>query len=183
MGYNIGNRFIPSKRLLRVAIWWLLIFLLQACSVTSSRTDGRPGQPVDVSAIPDAVPGNEPKSKYGNPDSYIVNGKKYFVRRDSSGFIERGIASWYGTKFHGKRTSSGEAYDMYAMTAAHGDLPFPFFAEVTNLPSGRKVIVKVNDRGPFHQNRLIDLSYAAAARLDILYEGAGLVEVRVIDPN
>jgi len=183
MGYNIGNRFIPSKRLLRVAIWWLLIFLLQACSVTSSRTDGRPGQPVNVSAIPDAVPGNEPKSKYGNPDSYIVNGKKYFVRRDSSGFIERGIASWYGTKFHGRRTSSGETYDMYAMTAAHKTLPLPTYVTVRNLYNGHSITVKVNDRGPFHENRVIDLSYVAALKLGIVKDGTGLVEVRAIDPG
>jgi len=101
----------------------------------------------------------------------------------SKGYVERGIASWYGTKFHGRRTSSGEPYDMNAMTAAHTTLPIPTYVQVTNLRNGRKVIVKVNDRGPFLHNRLIDLSYVAAVKLGITAEGTGLVEVRAIDPS
>ena len=149
----------------------------------SSRTDSPPAKPLDVSAIPDAVPKNEPKSKFGNPESYFVYGKKYYVRQDSTGFEESGIASWYGTKFHGHRTSSGETYDMYAMTAAHKTLPLPTYVSVRNLDNGNSVVVKVNDRGPFHENRVIDLSYVAALKLGIVKEGTGLVEIHAIDPG
>ena len=142
----------------------------------------RPGS-VDVSSIPDAVPRDEPRSKYGNPPSYVVNGKTYHVMNSSEGFSERGIASWYGEKFHGRRTSSGETYDMYGMTAAHNSLPLPTYAEVTNLQTGKRIVVKVNDRGPFHDNRVIDLSYSAASKLGILGKGTGVVEVRVIDTS
>lgn len=144
--------------------------------------DGAPAYPVDVSAIPDAVPRVEPRSKYGNPVSYTVRRKRYYILEDNRGYVARGIASWYGTKFHGRRTSSGEPYNMYAMTAAHRTLPLPTYAEVTNLRNGRSVIVKINDRGPFKDDRLIDLSYAAAARLGITATGTGRVEVRAIDP-
>ncbi|MEX2523517.1 MAG: septal ring lytic transglycosylase RlpA family protein [Gammaproteobacteria bacterium] len=125
----------------------------------------------------------EQRSKYGNPVSYEVFDKRYYVMNSSKDYVERGIASWYGRKFHGRRTSSGETYDMYAMTAAHKELPLPTYVEVTNLENGRRVIVKVNDRGPFHDNRIIDLSYTAAAKLDIIGTGTGLVEVRAIDPR
>lgn len=138
---------------------------------------------VDVSTIPDAVPKDEPRSKYGNPASYVVNGRTYHVMKSGSGYIERGIASWYGEKFHGRRTSSGETYDMYGMTAAHKSLPLPSYVEVTNLQTGRKVVVKVNDRGPFHENRVIDLSWTAASKLGILGKGTGLVEVRAVGPG
>lgn len=138
---------------------------------------------VDVSSIPDAVPKDEPRSKYGNPASYVVNGRTYHVMKSGSGYVERGIASWYGEKFHGRRTSSGEAYDMYAMTAAHKSLPLPTYVEVTNLQNGKRIVVKVNDRGPFHENRVIDLSWTGAAKLDILGKGTGLVEVRAIEPG
>jgi len=103
--------------------------------------------------------------------------------KDARGYVERGIASWYGTKFHGRRTSSGEIYDMYGMTAAHKTLPLPTYVRVTNLKNGRSVVVKVNDRGPFHDNRLIDLSYTAAKKLGIVATGTGLVEVRAITPG
>lgn len=158
----------------------LITLLLGGCSVIPEK-DGAPARPIDVGAIPDAVPRPEPLSKYGNPASYQVNGITYQVLADSAGYRERGIASWYGNKFHGQRTSSGEPYDMYAMTAAHRSLPLPCYARVTNLQNGRSVVVKINDRGPFHDNRLIDLSYAAAARLDILSSGTGMVEMQVID--
>ena len=101
----------------------------------------------------------------------------------SKGYAEKGIASWYGTKFHGRRTSSGETYDMYAMTAAHKTLPLPTYVRVTNLNNKKFVILKVNDRGPFHENRIIDLSYTAAIKLDIIKNGTGLVEVRAIEPG
>jgi rare lipoprotein A len=147
------------------------------------RPDGVPSRPVDVASVPDAVPRPEPKSRYGNPESYVVNGKRYYVRKDSKGFVERGIASWYGTKFHGRRTSSGETYDMYAMTAAHKTLPLPTYASVRNLNTDQTVVVRINDRGPFHDNRVIDLSYTAAVKLGIVKAGTGLVELRAIDPG
>lgn len=145
--------------------------------------DGGPAQDIDVSKISDAVPRVEPRSRYGNPPSYVVNGKRYYVMESSHGYVERGIASWYGTKFHGRRTSSGEPYDMYAMTAAHKTLPLPAYARVTNLRNGQSAVVKINDRGPFHENRVIDLSYAAAKKLGIAGVGTGLVEVEVIKPG
>ncbi len=148
-----------------------------------TRQDSAPSQPVDLSHVTDAVPRVEPHSRYGNPDSYVVFGKRYYVKKSSLNHVERGIASWYGTKFHGKRTSSGEPYDMLAMTAAHKSLPLPTYAEVTNLTNGRTIIVKINDRGPFKKNRIIDLSYAAAVKLGIDKAGTGLVEVRTIDPS
>ena len=155
---------------------------ITACGVTVER-DGAPGAPIDVSSVPDAIPKNEPRSRYGNPESYEVFGKRYYVLNSSKGFVERGIASWYGTKFHGKRTSSGETYDMYAMTAAHKTLPLPTYVEVINLENNKSVVVRVNDRGPFHENRIIDLSYAAASKLGILSNGTGLVEIHAINPS
>lgn len=132
--------------------------------------------------VPTADPVTDGRSRYGNGPIYEVYGRRYVVLDSSQGYREHGIASWYGKKFHGRLTSSRERYDMYAMTAAHKSLPLPTYVEVRNLRNGKKVIVKVNDRGPFHDNRVIDLSYAAAARLDILEAGTGLVEVRSIDP-
>jgi len=160
-----------------------LYLLLSACGGGLSTHDRAPTYPRDVSNIPNAVPRDEPKSKYGNPAHYDVLGKRYYTLNSSRGYHEKGVASWYGKKFHGRRTSSGETYDMYAMTAAHKTLPLPTYVEVTNLANGRKVIVKVNDRGPFHDNRLIDLSYAAAKKLDIVSKGTGTVEIRAITKN
>lgn len=161
----------------------LLAYLLLISCGGSPEKDSAPTTVPDVSRVPDAVPKVEPRSKYGNPSQYEVFGKNYYVMNSASGYHEKGIASWYGTKFHGRRTSSGEIYDMYAMTAAHKTLPLPTYVEVTNLENGRKVIVKVNDRGPFHDNRLIDLSYSAATKLGIVSKGTGLVEVRAITPG
>lgn len=160
-----------------------VLLLLVACGGVTERQDSAPSKKPDVASIPDAVPRDEPRSKYGNPAHYEVFGKRYYTLSSSRGYREKGISSWYGTKFHGKRTSSGEPYDMYAMTAAHKTLPLPTYVEVTNLNNGRKVIVKVNDRGPFHDNRLIDLSYTAATKLGIVAKGTGLVEVRAITPG
>jgi rare lipoprotein A len=156
------------------------------CSTTSTviePKDAAPANPIDISSIPDAVPRSEPRSRYGNPESYVVYGKRYYTLPSSKGYSERGRASWYGTKFHGKRTSSGEPYDLYGMTAAHKTLPLPTYVKVTNLQNGRSVIVKVNDRGPFHDDRIIDLSYTAAAKLGILGHGTGNVEVTAIDTD
>lgn len=164
----------------------LLSTLLIACGSQKTRTpekDGPPVQQIKVSDIPDAVPETLPLSKYGNPPFYEVFGQRYYVMPSSRGYKERGIASWYGSKFHGRRTSSGEPYDMHAMTAAHKSLPLPTFVKVTNLQNGRQVILKVNDRGPFHDNRIIDLSYTAAAKLNIVSAGTGLVEIEAIDPE
>lgn len=130
--------------------------------------------------LPDAVPRAEPPSARGNPESYVVLGKRYFVLPTNEGYVERGIASWYGTKFHGRSTSSGERYDMYEMTAAHKTLRLPAYARVTNLRNGKQVTVRINDRGPFHDNRIIDLSYAAAQKLDMVGEGTALVEVAIV---
>lgn len=170
----------------RTLICLFLLHGLSACGgvgIHREEVDAAPDHPVDVSGIPDAIPRNEPRSKYGNPDSYEVFGKRYYVLESSAGFRERGIASWYGTKFHGRRTSSGETYDMYKMTAAHKTLPLPTYVEVTNLDNNRKVIVRVNDRGPFHDGRIIDLSYTAATKLGIVKKGTGNVEVRAITTN
>lgn len=125
----------------------------------------------------------EPLSKYGNPPFYKVNGQRYYTLSTSRGYRERGIASWYGAKFDGQRTSSGEIYDMHAMTAAHRSLPLPCYVQVTNLDNGRQVIVRINDRGPFHPDRIIDLSYAAAVKLGFARQGTGRVEVRTINPR
>ncbi|MFC3286303.1 septal ring lytic transglycosylase RlpA family protein [Litchfieldella rifensis] len=144
--------------------------------------DAYPDLPPDVSNVPDAVPRVEPRAASGNRPNYQVWGKTYRVLSDPSDYRNQGVASWYGEKFHGYTTASGEIYDMYKMTAAHRSLPLPTYARVTNVDNGRAVIVKVNDRGPFHDDREIDLSYAAAARLDILGHGTGRVRVEAIDP-
>jgi rare lipoprotein A len=168
----------------------LSMLLITACS--TSKVGRAPQQdgishhhppPANMDTIPDAVPKEEPRSRYGNPKSYEVFGKRYYTLSNGRDYNARGIASWYGSKFHGQRTSSGEPYDMYAMTAAHKTLPLPSYVRVTNLKNDRSVVVKVNDRGPFHDNRLIDLSYTAAWKLGIAGEGTGLVEVVSLDPN
>jgi len=127
------------------------------------------------------VPRNEPRSRNGNPPFYDVMGKRYFVLSSSVGYVERGVASWYGPGFHKVRTSTGEPYDMYAMTAAHKTLPLPAYVRVTNLQNGRSIVVRVNDRGPFVGNRIIDLSYTAASKLDMLRNGTAMVEVRTLE--
>lgn len=143
--------------------------------------DAYPEDPPDVTRVPDAVPQREPRSRGGNKSPYEVWGKRYEVMADASGYRREGRASWYGEKFHGYATSNGEIYDMYKMSAAHRSLPLPSFVRVTSLDSGRSAIVRVNDRGPFHSEREIDLSYAAAARLGILKRGTGRVRVEAID--
>jgi rare lipoprotein A len=142
-----------------------------------------PRAPGNLESIPDAVPRVEPRSTRGNPAHYEVFGKRYFVLATSEGYRERGVASWYGPDFHAKSTSSGEPYDMYAMTAAHKTLPIPAYARVTNLTNGRSVVVRINDRGPFVANRIIDLSYTAAHKLDMTRAGTAFVEVEVITPG
>ena len=169
----------------------VLLLSLAGCGGSSSSrpsgkyysNDGPPADYLDNHIIADAVPRVEPKSRGGNPKSYVVFGKRYHVLDSSKGYVDRGIASWYGKMFHGRRTSNGEIYDMYAMTAAHKTLPIPTYVEVKNIKTGKVVIVRVNDRGPFHEGRIIDLSYAAAQKLGTSGKGTGLVEVRAIDPQ
>lgn len=173
-----------------LALWILVLFVivhvLGACSSLRKEPQDGPPSVADRSEIPlpaDQTPRVEPLSKYGNPSSYVVFGKTYHTLPSSQGFVQRGIASWYGKKFHGRLTSSREPYDMYAMTAAHTQLPLPTYVQVTNLKNGKQVVLRVNDRGPFHGNRVIDLSYTAAKKLDIIQQGTGLVEVRALDPR
>lgn len=165
----------------------LAVLALAACSTPRGggyyADDGPHARPRrDIESIPDAVPRVEPLSRGGNRPYEVFN-VRYTPMATASGYRERGIASWYGKKFDGKRTSNGEVYDMYAMTAAHKTLPLPSYVRVRNLRNGRSVVVRVNDRGPFLHNRLIDLSYAAAARLGIVGSGTGLVEVEGIDAS
>jgi len=153
--------------------------LLAACGGREVR-DGA-GRPIDPDAIAVPEPRPEPRARYGNHSPYTVFGKTYHVRPSARGYRERGRASWYGSKFHGRRTSSGEPFDMYKVSAAHKTLPLPSWVEVTNLDNGRKLHIRVNDRGPFKDGRIIDLSYAAAVKLDVLDAGTAPVEVRSID--
>lgn len=140
--------------------------------------------PVDLADTPDAVPVTEAKSRYGNPEGYDALGKHYVVVQETPrGFIETGKASWYGKKFHGRRTANGEFYDMFKMTAAHKTLPLPSYVRVTNLRNNRSVVVRINDRGPFHSGRIVDLSYAAAAKLDMLQHGETEVTLEVLTPE
>ena len=146
-------------------------------------SDTAPDYIPDVDAIPEPDVVDEPRSRYGNRSPYTVLGKRYTVQDEPAGFVEQGIASYYGNKFHGRRTSNMEVYDMYAFTAAHKSLPLPSFARVTNLDNGRSVVVRVNDRGPFHEGRVVDLSWAAAVKLDLHRQGTGQVEVRALSPG
>jgi rare lipoprotein A len=141
------------------------------------------GPPPDLSKIPEPVPKNEPKSQYGNKSPYDVLGETYKVLPSCGGYVERGLASWYGNKFHGYMTSNFEKYDMYAYTAANKVLPLPCYVRVTNLENGKSAIVRVNDRGPFAPNRIVDLSYVAAVKLGVWPKGTAMVEVRSIDPD
>lgn len=171
---------------MRLVLCVAMAALLAACSSGPSRRDvpGRaPPPPGDLLSIPDAVPRYEPRSARGNPASYEVFGQRYHVMASADGYKERGVASWYGPDFHAKSTSSGEPYDMYAMTAAHKTLPIPAYARVTNLDNGRSIVVRINDRGPFVKNRIIDLSYTAAHKLDMTRAGTAFVEVEVITPD
>lgn len=142
--------------------------------------DSAPDRVEDVSKLPEPVPKKEPLSPYGNPDTYTVYGTTYHVLSSAKGYDKVGIASWYGRKFHGYRTSSGEPYDMYHFTAAHRTLPLPTYARVTNLENGKSVVVRINDRGPFNPDRIIDLSWAAAVRLDMAKQGTAKVRVEAL---
>lgn len=164
---------------LRCAIPLMLALSLSACSAIPER-DGPPSRTDPAPRQDTRLPGPEPRSRYGNPEFYEVAGQRYFVMNSASGYRERGVASWYGSKFHGKRTSSGEPYDMYAISAAHKSLPLPTWVRVTHLGNGRSLVLRVNDRGPFVDDRIIDLSYAAARELDMIGAGTALVEVEAL---
>ena len=179
-----------AASLTRLTAAALCALALCDCSVVGSRSAppappaaAAPASPVEAAAPPEALPRAEPRSAHGNPPFYDVLGRRYYVLASADGYVERGVASWYGPSFHGGSTSSGEPYDMYGMTAAHKTLPLPTWARVTNLKNGKSVVVRINDRGPFVATRLIDLSYTAAERLDMLREGTTLVEVRALTPG
>ena len=186
---------------LRAALIVTLVFVVAACApplrhepaAPAAASPPRPGAyyqddgpganpPDNLDAIPDAMPRVEPLHRFANRP-YTVFGHDYVPATSLRTYRERGLASWYGRKFHAQKTATGETYDMYAMTAAHPTLPLPSYARVTNLANGRSVVVRVNDRGPFHPGRIIDLSYAAAYRLGIAQKGSGEVEVESILPG
>lgn len=183
------------NRLFKAAPLGALLLLLAGCSTqgpvtqnpSSSRysmsQDAAPTGSYDISNLQDAVPRAEPYSRGGNRSPYTVWGKSYTVMPSSDGYQATGIASWYGAKFHGHKTSNGETYDMYEMSAAHRSLPLPSFVQVTNLANNRQVIVRVNDRGPFHSERIIDLSYAAAKKLGFMDQGTARVRIAAITVN
>jgi|MEHZ01.5.fsa_nt_MEHZ011551434.1_13 rare lipoprotein A len=150
---------------------------------TGSSSDAAPSRSIDVSNIPDVIPRQEEVVRAGNYSPYTVLGGTYEVMETSRGYRETGLASWYGSKFHGRLTSNGEIYDMYQITAAHKTLPIPAYVLVRNLDNNREIIVRVNDRGPFHEDRIIDLSWAAASKLGYADHGVARVEVIALDPN
>jgi rare lipoprotein A len=162
----------------------VVVLVLAACArdvrPPAPEVDGAPDDFLDPALIEVPQPRPEPPSAYGNHSPYQVFGQTYHVKASADGYAERGIASWYGTKFHGRPTSSGEPYDMYRMTAAHRSLPLPTWAEVTRVDTGQTIIVRINDRGPFHPDRIIDLSWAAAVKLDMVDAGTAPVKVRAI---
>lgn len=168
---------------------WLAAAALAGLAACSSGPDSRyaieqdaaPVRPIGADEVSDAVPRPDPILSAGNKSPYRVNGVSYEVLTDYRGYREQGIASWYGAKFDGHETSNGEIFDLYQATAAHKTLPIPTYARVTNLNNGRSVVVRVNDRGPFHPDRIIDLSYAAAVKLGYMEHGTARVEVEVID--
>lgn len=158
---------------------WSLLF---ACTSSSKKDqDLGPSKPVDWTQVKPVIPKKEPRSKYGNPKSYEVRGKTYHLLPSSEKYRKKGVASWYGSKFHGRRTSSGETYDMLQLTAAHKTLPIPCYVKVTNLDNGKEIVVRVNDRGPFVKSRIIDLSYTAAYKLGMAEKGTANVLVESID--
>ena len=167
---------------LRLPLLAMALLALAACGGNKVRGDGPPSGSARIPDLPgDAIPRPEPRSRYGNGPVYEVLGKRYTVMPSSTGYRERGVASWYGKKFHGNLTSNREVYNMYAMTAAHKTLPLPTYVRVRNLSNNKSIVVRVNDRGPFVHNRIIDLSYSAALKLDMIKDGTSLVEVTAIN--
>ena len=174
-----------SKSWSHALLFASLAGVLAGCSTVPDQQPVRPPADLvpnaDVSSD-DPVPQVEPPSRSGNPDTYVVFGKRHRVKETSAGHREIGTASWYGWDFHGRKTSSGPPFNMFELTAAHKSLPIPTYARVTHLDNGRSIVVKINDRGPFVGERIIDLSYAAAARLDMLDQGTARVEVTALAP-
>jgi len=172
-------------RYLRVIAVALMVGAVPSCTPLGFGSAG-PGltsaDGLNFDEIPDAMPRQEFKSRSGNPETYIIDGVTYRVMDTSRGYREVGLASWYGGYFHGRRTSSGDTYDMYLMTAAHKSLPLPTYVRVTNLENGRAVVLRVNDRGPFVGDRIIDLSFTAATKLGMADSGTARVEVVALDP-
>ena len=164
----------------KVAISFGLTILLAGCVSVFEEKDAAPVGGIDWARVKPVTPKPEPRSRYGNPTSYEQNGITYTLLASADEYRKKGVASWYGTKFHGRRTSSGETYDMFKMTAAHKTLPIPVYAKVRNLDNGKEIVVKINDRGPFAKNRIIDLSYAAAHELGMAEAGTANVEVETI---
>lgn len=156
--------------------------LTTCTAVAVAKVDGAPKKKVDFSKIPDAVPKIE-TSKQKGPKSYVIKGKRYYVLNSAKGYDKVGKASWYGTGFHGKKTASGDTYNLYAMTAASPCLPLSTYLKVTNLDNGRTVVIKVTDRGPFKNERILDLSYAAAQKLGYANKGTARVRATAIDPT
>ncbi len=167
-----------------ILVIWLLVLVIGACSAPVRRGDWEqdraPPDRVSAANIRDAVPRADPIRKSGNKSPYTVNGVTYQVMEDATGYNERGIASWYGQKFHGRKTSNGEIFDAFGVTAAHRSLPIPSYVRVTNLENQRQLVVRVNDRGPFHADRVIDLSYAAAKKLGFADLGTASVQLELI---
>ncbi|NKB34242.1 MAG: septal ring lytic transglycosylase RlpA family protein [Pseudomonadales bacterium] len=180
---------------LRTLVIALLAAVLAACSSAPAPTppssssrysidqDRAPDRQVDIAAIPEVVPEPLNRTMAGNRSPYTVLGKTYHVMPTEEGYNERGVASWYGEKFHGHKTSNGEVFDMYRASAAHKSLPIPSFLRVTNLDNNRSLVVRVNDRGPFHGDRIVDLSYAAALKLGYADRGTARVQLEAIIPN
>lgn len=164
-----------------VALGLLALFLAGCGTAPFEERDSAPDTRLDPSLIKDAVPRADPVTRAGNKSPYTVLGETYHLLDSAAGYQQRGVASWYGRKFHGRPTANGERYSLYAMTAAHRSLPIPCYVRVTNLENGRSAVVRVNDRGPFHSERIIDLSYAAAVKLGYADKGTALVEVEWID--
>ncbi len=199
--YSCGT-FIPAKSTVHACAALAISLALAACGTTAKKAepskpqpaaaakpgayylDDGPGDnpPPNLDAIPNAVPRNEPLHRGANR-TYTVFGKTYVPNVSVDVFRQQGIASWYGRKFHGQKTSIGETYDMYAMTAAHPTLPLPCYVRVSNPANGKSVVVRVNDRGPFHSDRIIDLSYVAAAKLDYARRGSATVIVERVFPG
>lgn len=179
-----------SKSWGHALVWASLAGALVGCSTVPDhdQSTARPANSAADAAADGDLLGDEPvprvesPSRTGNPDNYVVFGRRYRVRDTSEGYLETGVASWYGWDFHGRKTSSGPLFNMFELSAAHKSLPIPTYARVTNLENGRSIVVKINDRGPFVGDRLIDLSYAAAARLDMLDHGTARVEVAALAP-
>ncbi|MEZ8052762.1 septal ring lytic transglycosylase RlpA family protein [Vibrio atlanticus] len=173
---------LPIKKLVSIVS---LAVVINGCSSTEPTgrydidSDIAPDAPISVEHLEDAHPQYEPYSLGGNTD-YTLRGEDYKIVKKTEGFTEKGKASWYGKKFHGHLTSNGEIYDMYSMSAAHKTLPIPSYVQVTNTDNDKTTIVRINDRGPFHEGRIIDLSYAAAYKLDVLRTGTANVEIEVI---